>query len=53
MTKSPLNQKRFGRNVKGFILDSWIAIVPEILFRGLLAKFTQVERCKTYFKSTG
>lgn len=40
-SKSPDEQKRFGRRVKGFDKDKWEAVCRQIVFDANMAKFTQ------------
>ena len=40
-SKSPDEQKGFGRRVKGFDKDKWEAVCRQIVFDGNYAKFTQ------------
>lgn len=40
-SKSPDEQKGFGRRVKGFDKDKWEAVCKEIVFDANMAKFTQ------------
>lgn len=40
-SKSPNEQKGFGRRVKGFDKDKWEAVCREIVFDANMAKFTQ------------
>jgi len=40
-SKSPTEQKGFGRRVKGFDKDKWEAVCREIVFDANMAKFSQ------------
>lgn len=42
-TKSPREQKRLGRQVKGFNVDKWANVARDIVYRGNMAKFSQNE----------
>lgn len=37
----PSDQKRFGRMVKGFVMDIWIQHAKDIVYKGGYAKYTQ------------
>jgi len=42
----PADQKRYGRQVKGFDLKKWNATAREIVYRGSYAKYTQNPKLK-------
>ena len=48
----PIIHKALGRLVRNFDASAWRAVVPDILMRGLKAKFSQVLHCNIYLKST-
>ena len=52
-TKDPVKQKFLGRKVKHFEKKVWEQRVPNILWRGLLAKFQQNTNCFIFLKNTG
>ena len=50
---NPLQQKRLGRNVKGFDKVQWENAAQDIVFAGNLAKFTQHKDCQDLLMGTG
>ena len=52
-TKDPLKQKLLGRKVKHFEKRKWMQHVPDILWKGLVAKFQQNTDCSFFLKNTG
>lgn len=51
--KHPAEQKKLGRQVKGFDVDKWSVVAKELVYKGNLAKFTQHEDLKQYLLGTG
>ena len=51
-TSEPVKQKHLGKAVHNYNKDQWQAAVPVILEKGLVAKFTQVLKCKEFLKAT-
>lgn len=49
----PHDQKRLGRQVKGFNVDKWNAVARDRVYIGNLAKFTQHEDLKEFILRTG
>ena len=52
-TRDPAQQKAFGRLVKNFDAAKWNAVSRDIVYKGCLAKFTQIEEYKEYMLATG
>jgi hypothetical protein len=52
-SSDPVQQKSLGKKVANFDRDSWRKKVPEILIRGLRAKFGQNDYCKSFLQNTG
>jgi hypothetical protein len=52
-TSDPVAQKGFGKQVVDFDRQDWQNVVPDILNRGVLAKFTQDITCKEFLQNTG
>ena len=52
-TDDPVSQKRMGKQVQGFDREKWENVVPEVLLRGLKAKFSQNKYCGEFLKKTG
>lgn len=48
----PSDQKRLGRNVKGFIKDKWDKVAKNIVYRGNLAKFKQNPKLREHLFAT-
>ena len=51
-TVDPADQKRYGREVKGFNKDKWEAVARDIVYKGCLAKFSQNEDLKKVLLNT-
>ena len=51
-TTNPLRQKFIGRGVKNFEKGIWNQHVPQVLWRGLLAKFQQNHNCSDFLRCT-
>ena len=51
-TSDPVKQKQLGKTVLNFDLSTWQGAVPDILMKGLRAKFGQVDHCKDFLTST-
>jgi hypothetical protein len=52
-TSDPVQQKYFGKHVADFVKTDWQKAVPDILKRGLSAKFGQNIHCKDFLMRTG
>ena len=52
-TDDPVQQKYLGKQVNNYKADTWKEKAPEIMVRGLEAKFTQNEELKMRLISTG
>lgn len=52
-TSDPVVQKQLGKSVAGFDRDKWEKAVPEVLLKGLRAKFIQNKLCGDFLKNTG
>lgn len=52
-SNDPVSQKRMGKQVQGFDRVKWENQVPEVLLRGLKAKFLQDKYCGEFLKKTG
>ena len=52
LTDDPAEQKRLGREVRGYDEDTWAANRVDVMVRGLYAKFTQNEKCRIALIST-
>lgn len=52
-TKSPMDQKAFGRGVKNFDDVIWARYARRIMYRGLYSKFSQNPELKEILLSTG
>jgi ribA/ribD-fused uncharacterized protein len=50
---NPSDQKRYGRQVKGFDKDRWDAVAKDVMYEALFAKFTQDDYLKEQLLSTG
>ena len=48
----PVEQKKLGKSIAGFDLEDWQKVAPDIITKGLIAKFTQVPHCKVFLKAT-
>ena len=53
LSNNPVHQKSLGKKISNFQLDVWRKAVPEVLIKGLQAKFTQDEICKNFLLATG
>jgi len=51
-TADPSDQKRYGREVKGFDKDKWDALAMDIVYKGCYAKFTQNSKLKQFLLNT-
>ena len=51
-TSDPVKQKQLGKTVLNFDFSTWQGAVPDILMKGLRAKFGQVDHCKDFLTST-
>lgn len=51
-TNNPARQKFLGRKIKNFDKKVWDQHVPEVLWKGLLAKFQQNINCLTFLRNT-
>jgi hypothetical protein len=45
-SSNPKEQKKIGREVKGFIVDDWEKVARDIVYKGNWAKFTQNKKLK-------
>lgn len=52
-TINPVQQKMLGKKITNFQQDVWRKDVPEVVIKGLQAKFTQDEICKNFLLTTG
>jgi hypothetical protein len=52
-SRSPKDQKQFGRNVAGFVEQKWTSVCRDVVYRGNLAKFFQNEDLRQILLSTG
>lgn len=52
-SKSPVDQKAFGRAVRNYVEEVWVANRIEIMVLGLYAKFSQNEHLKKALLDTG
>lgn len=53
LSSDPVQHKILGRKVANFDLDAWREAAPEVLKKGLQAKFSQNELCKHFLLATG
>ena len=49
----PVTQKNLGKQVSDFDKDKWQQAVPDMLLKGLRAKFTQNAHCNKFLLNTG
>jgi hypothetical protein len=52
-TTDPVQQKRYGKMIFDFDKKEWQKAIPEILLKGLTAKFMQNSHCKEFLLNTG
>ena len=52
-SNDPREQKRIGKTVENFVTDRWNAVARDIVFRGNMAKFTQIPELFAYMINTG